>query len=341
MRAQYTGIALATLLVAPGCSGSGDSGPPDAGTLPPADSYAVVWQKTIPAFSEATECVVRRLGNDVPVHINRIQNDLGGISHHLIVYRAPATTPEQAEPAPCDSIENLIDSDNGQPLMITQRTVENLQLPEGISFDMEVDQLIRMELHYVNPGSEPIDVMVTSTFYPIADADYLASADLLFVGSPDMEIPPGSSYTLGPVYNPYSWELGESKIFGITGHTHQWGTNVYVELAAAEDQPGTPLYDLVDFDYDEPETLYLDPPVTLPQGGGFRFQCDWNNQSDGWVYFGEDVDDEMCFFWTYYYPSQGARTCFHSEKAGPNPIDVCCPGNQLCNLIEDYINGLP
>jgi len=339
MRESHGGIALAALLLAPGCSGTGDSGAPDANSVPPAESYSVVWHKTIPAYTEEVECVVRRLGNDVPVHINRIRNELGGVSHHLIVYRTPQTV-EQPEPAPCESIENLVNDENGQPLMITQRTVEDLQLPEGISFDMEPEQMIRLELHYVNAGSEPLDVTVTSTFYPIADAQYVAAADLLFVGSPDMEIPPGSSYTLGPLFNPYSWELGDSKIFGITGHTHQWGTNVYVELTPAEDQPGTPVYDLVDFNYDEPETIYLDPPLTLPVGGGFRFTCEWNNQSDRWVTFGEEVDDEMCFFWTYYYPSKGPRTCFHSEKAGPNPIDVCCPGDQLCNLIDDYIDSL-
>jgi hypothetical protein len=47
------------------------------------------------------------------------------------------------------------------------------------------------------------------------------------------------------------------------------------------------------------------------------------------------VNDEMCFFWAYYYPSKGARTCFHTAMTG-TPIDVCCPGHQLCNVIDDY-----
>jgi hypothetical protein len=334
---------LAVLGLVCAACGGGDVAAPDANSEPPAESYSITWAKTIPAQTERVECVVRRLGNDVPVHINRIENNLGGISHHLIVYRTPATV-EQPDPAPCDSIENLISEENGQPLMITQRTLEDLQLPEGIAFEMAADQMIRLELHYVNTEDTPVDVTVTSTFYPIADADYVADADLLFVGSPDMEIPPMSTYTLGPMWTPYPFELGDAKIFGITGHTHQWGTDVYVEVTETEDGPGTAIYDLPFFDYAEPETLALDPQITLAEGGagGFRFQCEWANQSNNWVYFGEQVEDEMCFFWAYYYPSVGPRTCFHSIKAGTGdtPIDVCCPGHQLCNLIDDYINSL-
>ena len=35
---------------------------------------------------------------------------------------------------------------------------------------------------------------------------------------------------------------------------------------------------------------------------------------------------EMCFFWLYYYPSQGAKVCAHSDQFNqPTGIDVCCP----------------
>ena len=37
----------------------------------------------------------------------------------------------------------------------------------------------------------------------------------------------------------------------------------------------------------------------------------------------------MCFFWAYYYPSKGAKVCFHTSQGGG--IDQCCPGNPtLC-----------
>jgi hypothetical protein len=39
----------------------------------------------------------------------------------------------------------------------------------------------------------------------------------------------------------------------------------------------------------------------------------------------------MCFFWTYYYPSQGAFVCAHTGQFGG--IDLCCPGSPLCDQI--------
>jgi hypothetical protein len=43
----------------------------------------------------------------------------------------------------------------------------------------------------------------------------------------------------------------------------------------------------------------------------------------------------MCFFWAYYYPSQGSQICFHTEQLGGN--DLCCPDNPLCEYIDDFL----
>jgi hypothetical protein len=341
---KYVAFVLAGVL-AIGCSSSddapaGDAGPADANTLPPADSYSVQWGPiTVQPGVEDVRCVVKRLGNDVPAKINVIHNVLGDVSHHLILYRTPETV-EQLEPTPCGSVENLVDPDNGLPLMITQKSDDRLTLPQGVAFEMDANQMIRMELHYINASDQPKEIMVTSTFTPIADADFEHSADLLFIGNPDISIAPNSAATLGPSFFPLPWGLDEAYFFGITGHEHQWGTDVRVETVANETGPGTSMYALDSFNWNEPETVYHDPPFQVPAEGGFRFTCDWENRSNRWVGFGEGVNDEMCFFWTYYYPSKGALTCFHTEQAGNGVIDVCCPGHQLCNVVQDYLDNL-
>ena len=36
-----------------------------------------------------------------------------------------------------------------------------------------------------------------------------------------------------------------------------------------------------------------------------------------------------------YYPSKGAKVCIHTNQAGgANGVDLCCPGNSLCALVE-------
>jgi hypothetical protein len=60
------------------------------------------------------------------------------------------------------------------------------------------------------------------------------------------------------------------------------------------------------------------------------------NTSEQSVGFGESANDEMCFFWAYYFPSQGARVCVHSDQVSGG-IDLCCPGSPLCSLIENML----
>jgi hypothetical protein len=40
----------------------------------------------------------------------------------------------------------------------------------------------------------------------------------------------------------------------------------------------------------------------------------------------------MCFFWAYYYPSQGAFVCAHTDQV-PGGYDLCCPGNPVCGML--------
>jgi hypothetical protein len=287
---------------------------------------------TVAPGEQGVKCVVVRLGNQVPLKIHEIHNVLGNVSHHFIVYKTPETE-ERPDPYPCQSLQNLIDPANGLPLMITQKYEETLTLPAGVGFEFEANQMIRLELHYLNASDQPLDVKVVSTFTPMSSAEFEHAADFLFVGNPDIEIPPGQSVTL-ETYMPVFADFFDVNFFGFTGHQHRWGTNVYVAVAESEQGPDIAVYDLPDFNWDEPETVYHDPPIVMPEGGGFRFTCEWQNLGTTTARFGEKVDDEMCFFWTYYYPARLPKTCFHTDQVGS--IDVCCPGHPYCNLIDDY-----
>ena len=115
------------------------------------------------------------------------------------------------------------------------------------------------------------------------------------------------------------------------------GTKVTVSVAANANDVGNPVYDVPGWLWNEPKTVVQDPPFTIPPSGGFRFSCEWNNTSTSTVKFGESANDEMCFFWAYYYPSQGSKVCMHTSRV-MNGIDLCCPGPSLyCSLILDRL----
>lgn len=279
---------------------------------------------------EDTKCVVMRLGNAKPLHVGAIHNALGDASHHLIVYRVNDTEEKRA-PFSCNPFTDTLDPTKGSPLMVTQKKDDVLTLPDGVAFSIEANQMVRLEMHYLNASSSDKTVSATTTFTPISEDDFRDEAGFIFVGNPDIQLPPKSESKLGPTFFEVPSELSGVKFFAMTGHEHRLGTNVQIASVANADDPGTMVYDVPNWTWSEPKTEVFEKPLVIPDGGGFKFTCSWNNATDQKVTFGESATDEMCFFWAYYYPSQGARVCFHTSRiGGPGGRDVCCPGDALC-----------
>ncbi|MCW5790210.1 MAG: hypothetical protein KIT72_07305 [Polyangiaceae bacterium] len=282
---------------------------------------------------ENTQCVVQRLSNPTPIHVGMIRNVISSSSHHLIVYKTNDTE-ERTTPFDCTPFLETLNPEAGAPLMVTQKYEDELRLPEGVAFTLDAHQMIRIELHYINTTTADVDVTATTSFHTMNTEDFQHEADFLFIGSPDISIPPRSQATLGPLFFKLPAGYADVNFFAITGHTHQYGRNVTVERTAGRDAQGESVYNVPGWRWDEPETVQHDPPFKVPDGGGFNFTCQWNNTSDQTVRFGESANQEMCFFWSYYYPSQGAKVCVVSQEYG---VTECCPGGPLCGLIDDFL----
>ncbi len=314
-----------------GESAAGGQGPVGGGLT--GESFSVTFDPiTVPAGEEDTKCVVKKLSNPAAMHVGQIHNQLGPGSHHLIVYRTNDTE-EITEPFACQPFADLLDPAKGTPLMITQKADDVLLLPKGVAFAVDQEQYVRLEMHYLNATSAAVEVTATSTFYEMDEASFENEADFLFFGNPDIDLAPNASATLGPTFLPLPANLVGSKFFGLTGHTHQYGTNVTVATSSTEEGSQTMIYDVADWLWEEPETVYLEPALEIPEGGGFHLTCNWDNTSSNTVQFGESANAEMCFFWTYYYPSKGAFVCAHTDQV-PGGFDLCCPGNPtICDQI--------
>ena len=61
----------------------------------------------------------------------------------------------------------------------------------------------------------------------------------------------------------------------------------------------------------DPPLNLLSPPIEFPADGSklITYDCHWENTTTNEVKFGESFNDEMCFLWHYYYPSQGFQVC--------------------------------
>jgi Copper type II ascorbate-dependent monooxygenase, C-terminal domain len=330
-------LALALGLVGVACSSQSPPPPPKAIAAAPI-TLAFPDLVVAPGI-EQTQCVVMRLGNVAPLHVGAVHNVLGDASHHLIVY-AVNDTVEQKTPFPCHPFTDTLDPTKGAPLMVTQKHDDLLTLPSGVAYSIVANQMIRLEMHYINASAAPKTVHATTTLMPISDDDFHDEAGFLFIGNPDIKLPPKSETKVGPSFFEIPHELSGVKFFAMTGHEHQLGTNVQVAMSTTWEDPGKMVYDVPGWLWSEPKTEFFETPFTVPDDGGFTFTCSWNNTTDQQVGFGESANNEMCFFWAYYYPSQGARVCFHTSRiGGVGGGDICCPGDALCGFAKDFGGG--
>jgi hypothetical protein len=295
---------------------------------------------TVPPSGENTQCVEKKLSNLDAKWIGKLHTQLTGVSHHLIVYKV-AGSEERAEPFDCTPFLDTLNPDTGVPVMVTQVHEETLDLPFGVAFGIEPEQMVRLEMHFVNSSDVEATVAAEAVFEVLPEAQFRHEAGFLFVGNIDIDLAPGAATTLGPTFFPIPDELADIKVFGLTGHTHQWGTNVSVEWLPYEDAPAeemSPIYQYEEWSWSEPPFARLEPALDMPSESGFRFTCEWFNGSDRRIGFGEDANDEMCFFWSYYYPSKGHKVCAHTEMLG-FPLNVCCPGSSICEEILGQLGG--
>lgn len=322
-----------------GCGGGGGSGDatPDAPPVTGEMFRLTYGPVPIAPGQEGTRCIWLRLSNATEIKVHQVHNLLSSSSHHLIVYRDNMDTTEQTTPVDCQPFTGALNtSGNIAPIMITQRADDLLTLPDRVAYTLAPNQMVKVEMHYLNATDAPIDAVATVDFYA-ADASVIDhEANILFIGSPDIDIAPGAAATLHQFFTVPSYvDFSASNIFAITGHTHKLGTDMQVRVAPAKTGPMTDVYSPKPFLWSEPETTTHRPPFSVPKGGGLDFECKYTNTTNQRVKFGESANDEMCFFWAYYYPSQGSKVCVHTDQyGGANGINLCCPGDSLCSLVE-------
>lgn len=333
MRRLVLALSMCSL-VACGNETTGDDGPADAPTIS-GEKYELKWGPvTVQPSQENTQCVVLKLPNTAAIKVHQLHNILGPGSHHLIVYRDDMSTAERTTPFDCQPFTGALNpSGSVFPMMITQKADDLLTLPDKVAYTLKAGQFIRIEMHYINSTDNPITAQATTEFYAVPDAEIQHEANILFIGTPDIDIAAGATVTVNQFFTPSraQLDLTGAKFFAITGHTHQYGTDMQVGLGASNGGPFTSVYAPKPFVWSEPETRVHNPEFTVPSDGGFDFKCVYHNTSAQRVQFGESANQEMCFFWAYYYPSHGARVCAHTSRGGG--LDVCCPGHFLCGAL--------
>lgn len=263
---------------------------PDA-FIPSADQATLTYgPERLEPGDEQTVCIVLDAGNEAARFVRAIRTTLPQGSHHMIVYRT--TEGVRTRPQSCIPFAS-----SGDAMFIAETREAELVFPPDAGLAFDAHQHIRLEVHAVNYVGMPIDVSasVTFEFYPVASPPS-SEVHLLFTGDMALSLPPHMETTVTSFHRP---DPG-ARLFAMTSHTHSLGTYASIEDArSSSDTTGTLLHE--SRSWAEPPLDLFDPPIVLPEDRGLRLTCTYRNDTDDYVGFGLDFEDEMCFLWAYWY----------------------------------------
>jgi hypothetical protein len=336
---RILGMLLCATLAGAGCSGSGDSnggaggtgtagsgggtagsgggtagsGGGSAGSGGSDGSFSLsIGPIALAPGEETTQCIVIKMPTTTAQDIIGIGTVLAPGSHHLIAYKSTATT-ESLTPTACTSFSGVL---NGEaPIFIADAASQKMTLPTGVGYHFPAGQMVRIEAHYINATMTALQGMGTVTFTPGPPMTY-QQADIMMCGSvtaltcPIGGIPPANpNYALpvGTYSGSASVDFTKLKVFALTSHEHQRGSDVKIWKSATGSPTSQQLFDNPNWS-SPPLQVYDDAHLlSFAAGEGLSWQCSYDSTADNAnVCFGESAaTNEMCFIWAYYYPSVG------------------------------------
>jgi hypothetical protein len=253
-------------------------------------------------------------------YINGFDSAMTLGSHHLIVAAIEPGSQTDTNATVGDRVEcfgpasgfggDLLDV-TGQQLPYHAET-----FPDGVGRIYHGGQKLVFNYHYFNATDNPLEARAAVNFYTAEEScveKVAENAGFFFVG---INVQDGHT----------AWYTNECTfqqdvmVTKLTRHTHQWGTDFPVEFVGGardgDDIYTSPSYEDPDYTFDE--------PVLMHKGEGFRWTCNYDNDSGQTLTFGEDTTNEMCILFATIYSPEGREVsgdegCFKvvPDESGP------------------------
>lgn len=274
---------------------------------------------------------------DLPqnVEVHRVDVDISNYSHHFIIYDFN----EGGDASIPDGLRLEPDHTN-IGLVAALQEATDLRLPEGTAFRWKKNLVLDLNSHYINYSSTTtylaeayvnVYTQATGTAIQEMKTELIANFNI-FIPNNGNQI--DASQTI-------NYNLGDIYLWGIMGHTHQYGTDYKVykrengqetdliyDASCAQGVPGcaSPY-----FDYQHIPMRYFDDeflPVTMNFSNGIIHKAQWVNDGPNSVGFGSTSDDEMMVMILMYVDDlEGLPTSIRNTylpiegiKVQPNPM---------------------
>jgi hypothetical protein len=306
---------LLSLLFLAACSGnknpsSADSaaaeGRPVLAPPPAGEGFQLAMAGEVGAFEEAWLCAVYPIPIEEPTAVQWVEFNQNEGMHHITLSTLGLVSGGQFAPGTYDCNDLYGDSSlmENQIMFFGHQgeATGEMRLPDGVAATMPVGIDIIHELHYVNPTDETIELYSEVNAWSIPMSEVEEGIWGGSVRDEHINIPASETHT--------EWSRclfnEDVEVLFLAAHQHQLGTKFTIRPF-----DGTEVGDVLfeNTDWHSPQITQYDPPMVVPAGSGFEFECTWDNPNAHEVNYGLAADDEMCNMAVVHTPMSMSALC--------------------------------
>ncbi|MDD9934929.1 MAG: hypothetical protein OXT09_15065 [Myxococcales bacterium] len=300
-------IGIAAAILAAGCATQAGQQASAAGEEPAIASASLELDPPARGFQIETAGLMIDVGDDIRwcevvrvpgdasdvYYVDRIEAAMTSGAQDLIVSAARVGSETEAimdvgSRVPCTRAGEAFGEDLAQ-LTATQHLYDDHRFPEGVGKVVHGGQKIAIDYHYVGlaeSDAELIPAKVKVNFHAVDEAAVRQVAHTANFHNLTIYTPPG-----GQSSHLAECMVDEEVLVGeLARRTQARGTGFSVWLRGGE-RDG----ELIWYSADPNDSVHeLLEPMRLLPGEGFRFQCDYQNNTDLELRFGVNATDEMC-----------------------------------------------
>jgi hypothetical protein len=202
-------------------------------------------------------------------------------------------------------------------LAFVQRPRQRIRFPSGVGVRLRPHQRLLLNAHYINAGTEPLTIDVAANFRT-ARRSLRHHARSFQLGTLRINVPAGEEGSASA-----SWATPfPMNVVWLSTHSHKHTTTVEVDRIRAGVQGER---ELTTLSYAEPHVNLYTHPLRLEAGDGFRWTCNYRNETTRLLQFGVTSDDEMCFTVGFFYPDDDEAPLPRVPRCFGNGEGLVCP----------------
>jgi Copper type II ascorbate-dependent monooxygenase, C-terminal domain len=222
-------------------------------------------------------------------------------SHHFAIFLYEGDDPAGIPRGPFDrpGCAGVGDQVVSPILAFVQRAEQTIRFPSGVAVRLAPHQRLLLNSHYLNGGTEPVTIDVAVNFVAARKRTVRHHARSFQLGTFDIDVPPGQTGNASAAWvTPFPMN-----VVWLSTHSHKHTESVDVDLIRQGVVGPLELETLV---YSSPTVNLYPTPLRLEAGDGFRWTCNYLNDTTRTLTFGVTSNDEMCFTVGFFYPDDDA-----------------------------------